>query len=492
MSDVDPRTPVLVGVGIVGQREQDPANAREAVALMSDALVAAGRDSGVAALPSQAQAIYVPQGLWSYQDPARMIAEAVGAHDARSVLAKIGIMQQSLMDDACCRIADGDIDVAVVAGGEARYRALRAQIAGGEAPETASVSEPDETMEPEAELYHEAEVAALGHMPVGYYAIIESAIRARRGIGMAQHRDDLARLYSEFSAIGADNPHAWKRQRFAPEAIRDPSDKNPMLAYPYTKLHNTSWNVDQASALLFCSAAKARALGIARDQWVFPVASAASNYMLSLAQRPELGRLPGARLAGEALLRYAATDVENIDLIELYSCFPAAVELYAEELGLAAGVPLTVTGGMPFAGGPLNNFVLQSTSRMAQLLREQVGSNGLVSTVSGLMTKQAFALWSRQAPVNKFAALDVSATVAAQCPPLEVVTGYSGRAQIAGYTVLYVSGSRQRAVAVLDLPAGRRTLAVSEDALLMEAMEQREFCGCVVDVAGGVFSPVNG
>ena len=187
MNNVAPSTPVLVGVGIVAQREQDPARAREAVALMSDALSAAGDDCGVAALPAQAQAIYVPQGLWSYQNPAGMIAEAVGASAARSVLGKIGITQQALIDQACRSIAEGNVEVAVVAGGEARYRALRASINGVEAAETESGSLPDEALEPEAELYHEAEVAALGHMPVGYYAIIESAIRAHHGRGMEQH-----------------------------------------------------------------------------------------------------------------------------------------------------------------------------------------------------------------------------------------------------------------------------------------------------------------
>jgi len=488
MNNVASSTPVLVGVGIVAQREQDPACAREAVALMSDALMAAGHDCGVAALPAQAQAIYVPQGLWSYQNPAGMIAEAVGASAARSVLGKIGITQQALIDQACRSIAEGDVEVAVVAGGEARYRALRASINGVEAAETESGSLPDEAMEPEAELYHESEVAALGHMPVGYYAIIESAIRAHHGRGMEQHRDELARLYSEFSAVAAANPYAWKRQRLTPEDIRNPSAKNPMLAYPYTKLHNTSWNVDQASALLLCSAAKAAALGIPRERWVFPLASAGSNRMLSLAQRPDLARLPGARLAGEALLQHTGVALEAIDLVELYSCFPAAVELYAEEFGLALTRPLTVTGGMPFAGGPLNNFVLQSTCRMAQLLREPSSVNGLVSAVTGLMTKQAFALWSSEAPATPFEVLDVSAETAAECPPREVVADYVGRGRVVGYTVLYASGERQRAVALLDLPGGQRTLAVCDDPESMALMEQREHVGVTVAVAHGAFT----
>ena len=81
MQNLDPRTPVLVGIGIVEQKEKDPARAREAIELMSDAVRAAGADAGTATLLAGAERIYVPQGMWGYADPARMIARAIGARD---------------------------------------------------------------------------------------------------------------------------------------------------------------------------------------------------------------------------------------------------------------------------------------------------------------------------------------------------------------------------------------------------------------------------
>jgi acetyl-CoA C-acetyltransferase len=476
-----PQTPVLVGVGLTQQRLEDPAQALEPIALMIEAVRASGADSGVPGLPAQAALLAVPQGLWAYGDPGRMIARAIGAAGARTVLARIGVMQQSLIDQACSRIAAGEIEVALVVGGEARYRALRAQIAGGSAPETEDGGVPDLVLEPEAELYLDAEVRALGHMPVGYYAIIESAFRAARGWSPDEHRDRLAALYSRFSEIAAGNPHAWKRERLAPELIRNPSAANRMLAFPYTKLHNSSWNVDQASALLFCSAARARALGVPRERWVFPVASAESNHMLSLLQRPRLDRLPGAELTGRAVLQHAGLGVAELDWVELYSCFPIAVELYAAELGLPAGIDLTVTGGMPFAGGPLNNYLLHATGRMAELLRGREAGSGLVSSVSGLLTKQSFAVWSRRAPAEGFLCEDVTAQVAQAYPAARVVDRYTGTAVIQGCTVLY-DGGRRRAAAVVALPDGARTMATADDPALLDAMEREEFCGRAIDI----------
>ncbi len=480
MSELDPRTPVLVGIGIIEQRQDDPGLALEPIALMIDAVHRAGADAGITAQLSTIERVLVPQGLWSYGDPGRMIADAIDAAAARTVYARLGVMQQTLIDDACLGIAEGEFELALVVGGEARYRGLKA--------ETANHATPDIVMEPEAELYHDVEIAALGHMPVGYYAVMESAFRAANGWSIEQHRDRLAELYSRFSEIAAANPHAWKRQALPAEAIRNASPENKMLAFPYTKLHNTSWNVDQASALLFCSVEKAQALGIPRSQWVFPLASAESNYMLSLAQKRELHRLPGARIAGQQALRLADLTVAEIDFVELYSCFPIAVEMYAAELGLPDSIDWTVTGGMPFAGGPLNNFVLQSTARMVEMLRQAPGSNALISSVSGFMTKQSFAVWSSAEPARGFQFEDVTEAVRAEWAPCDVVESFTGDGRILGYTVLYLGGKPQRAVAVLETAEGAHTVVLSEDQATMEAMQRDEYCGRIVTVAANRFT----
>lgn len=489
MPELDPRTPVLVGIGLVQQKCEDPLQAREAIDLMIDAVRQAGADAGIADHMSEIDSVLVPQGLWSYGDPGRMIADHFGATKARTVYAKLGVMQQSLLNEACRGIAQGEIDLAVVAGGEAKYREAKAMLAGVEVAETANDGAPDVVMEPDEELYHPLEVEALSHMPVGYYALMQSAFRAAKGRSVDEDRDRLAQLYSRFSEIAADNPHAWKREALAPESIRNGSPQNKMLAFPYTKLHNSSWNVDQASAMVFCSVEKAQALSIPREKWIFPRSSAESNYMLSVAQRPQLDSLPSARLSGQKALEIAGLGVEDIDFIELYSCFPIAVEFYADAIGVPEGKDLTVAGGMPFAGGPLNNYVYQSTCRMAECLRTSPGSHGIVSSVSGLMTKQSFAVWSTEPGGNGFGFADVTEEVRALWPAVEIIENYRGEGRILGYTIIYRGGEPSRAVAMLEVPGGH-TLGWNEEATVMQAMEQSEHCGVTVKLADNLFTPV--
>ncbi len=484
-SVIDPRTPVLVGVGVVQQKEKDPARAVEAVALMTRAALLAGDDSGALALLAELDRISVPQGLWSYSDAGRMVAHGIGAGRASTTCAQVGILQQSLMSAACSRIAAGESRVEMVLGGEARFRQLQAQIAGQEAPETAFSGAPDELLKPEAELVLDEEVnGGLGYMPVGYYAIIESAFRQSMGWGVEEHRDRMAALYERFSEIAVQNPDAWKRERVAAEQIRNASAKNRMLAFPYTKLHNTSWNVDQAAALLFCSAGVASELGIPRERWVFPRSGTESNHMLALSQRPELHRCPGAQLAGRRALQLAGIGAEELDLLELYSCFPIAVESYATEIGIPLEGDLTVTGGMPFAGGPLNNYVLQATARMATLLRERGQGTGLVTSVSGYLTKQGFGVWS-MSPGEGFAFADVTEEVAAQTPARTVSALVDGPVTIRGCTVMYQEDRALCAVAVVDQADGSRSVANSQDTAVIARVETSECCGISARVEGG-------
>jgi acetyl-CoA C-acetyltransferase len=488
---LDPRTPVLVGVGVADQRCEDPGEALESSALMVAALEAAAEDAGSRRLLTGADSLRVPRGFWSYPDPGRLVAERIGASGARSVLAEVGVLQQTLLNDACLAIATGKEEVALVTGGDTKYRSLRAQKAGLEVSDTLQAEvQPDEKLEPAASLWADVEFARGLMMPAHYFTVMESALRFAEGLSLDAHRDRIAELWAAMSAVAAANPHAVHRTPVTAAAIRNPSQQNPMIAFPYTKLHNSDWNVDQAAGLILCSLAKARACGVPEERWIFPLAGTESNHMLPLSTRAELQRCPGIAIAGERAFRLAGKSVEQVAHVDLYSCFPGSVQIFARELGLALDRPLTVTGGMRFAGGPLNNYVLQATARMAEVLRADPGSLGLVTTVSGFLTKQGIALWSNEPPVGGFGSADVSAEVAAGTATRELVTDAAGPASIAGYTVLYLGDAAVKAIAVCDLPDGRRAVAASEDRDLAAAMTREEFCGRAVVVAtGGGFAP---
>ena len=485
---MDPaRTPVLVGIGVATQREEDSRRALDPLAMMIEATRLAAADAGAPGLLGALDRILVPRGRWSYGDPARAIARSVGSARAQTVLSTVGVLQQTLLGNACSAIAAGELDVALVAGGDAGFRILRSRITGQEAPSPDPGGTPDVLLAPKEELRHEAELRAGLQMPVGLYAMMESAFRARRRLSVDAHRDQIAELYSRFSAIAANNPAAWTRKHFPPEAIRSASERNPMQAFPYTKLHCSSWNVDQAAALLFCSARTAEAMGVPRDRWVYAWASTESNHMVPVCARAELDACPGARIAGKAALDPFGLTVDEVDLLEFYSCFPIAVEAYAAELAVDPGRDLTVTGGMSFAGGPYNNYVLQSTARMGQLLRAGQGRTGLVSSVSGTLTKQGFGLWSTQPSPSGFHSADLTDEVAPAAPARPVALDPSGPGRVAGFTVLHDRGKPPRGVAIMDLDDGRRAVATTDNAELVTLMEGAELCGTRVAVEGDHF-----
>ncbi len=470
------------------QREEDPHRAREPLALMIEAARAAGRDCGAPTLLRETERIAVPVGRWAYRNPGRLIGQALGAARVTSISAVPGVSQQTLLSDACSAIARGDISAAMVIGGEAGYRLQCARRRGIALNDTASTDVPDIEMTPHEEMLPDYEQASgLGSMPVGYYAIVDSAFRRARGYTTMAYRDRIADRYSHFSAVAARNPHAWLRRPLGAAEIRDATPDNPMLAFPYTKLHNSQWNVDQASALLFCSAEKAQALGIARKRWVFPQVFTEANHMLNITARGALDRCVGAELAGRAAFSRAGCTPDELDFLELYSCFPVAVESYAVELGIPGSIDWSVTGGMPFAGGPFNSFVLHTVGQMATRIRAQAHSRGMVTTVSGIITKQGFGIWGADPNPHGYEFLDVTSAVVAATDEREVVPDYHGDASVAGYTVMHDRSGAQRGVVVVDLPGGKRSIASSDDAQVMTRMMSTEFCGVRVSVRDGRF-----
>ena len=492
LKDLAPNTPVIVGIGFEQETSEDPTQCAEPWRLMARAVRRAAADAGSDTLLAQIESLSVPQGMWEYRNPGRLIADALGCPSARSILSDLGVLQLSLLSDLCRAIAAGEQHLGVITGGEAKFRELRAGITGRP---VANTEQPEGT--PPPDVHHtssdpwasDLEARAGLSSPVELFAIIESALRYQQGLGIEEHRDRIAQLYSRFSEVAARNPHAWRREPVSPRAIRDPSPKNAMLAFPYTKRHSSQWNVNQAVAIFVCSVARAARLGLKRDGWIFPLAAAQSKHVVPLAQQRLLHTHPGTVLSGERALALAGVSARDVDAAELYSCFPAAIQSFARDLKVAETCPWTVTGAMPFAGGPYNSFSLEGVARMVEVLREGEGNDGserrigLVSNLSGIFGKQACALFSNLPNADGYHCEDLTAAVAACDLPLALDGDYVGPATVVGYTVVFVGGVPSHGIAICDTPAGRRTVVRSEDRALLESMTQEEFCGRVVQVA---------
>lgn len=483
---LDPRTPVLVGVAAVKQREVSPDKALDPLGLMGVALLRAAEDAGSPELLGRADSIRAPRGFWSTPDPCRLLAQRFGASGARTEVAEVGVLQTTLLGRAARDIAEGRADVVLLAGGEARYKSATGRALGRSAPQRAEDGdEADSVLRPSGEIISPLEIQSGLTLPVSQYALVENALRAAEGQSLGAHRDDVAELWAGMSRVAVSNPQAWIPEERAASELRDPGPRNRMLAFPYTKWLVSQWNVDQSAGLVLCSAATAQAAGIPRGRWVFPLAVFDSEYMVPLTRRADLHRCHGFEIAARRALEHTGREPGDLAHMELYSCFPSAVRVQQREIGVPQGRPVSVTGGMTFGGGPLNSFVLQAWVRMAQVLREDPGSTGLVTAVSGILTKQGVTLFSTE-PVARFRYADVGPETAAALKQVEVVASPEGPARVASYTVQYEGETPSRAVLVCDLEDGRRGIVVSEDADLALAMTREEFCGrSLVALAGG-------
>lgn len=490
MPEIDANTPVLVGYGTAHQRTSDPDEALDAAGLMIDATMTSVPSTPATSILPQVDWVGATEGLTAYPDPARLVAEAIGAVKAHTVLAKVGVMQQTLISRACSLVQSGDAALALVVGGEARYRDVLAKAAGKQAKIAlqSSDAQPDEVLTPAAEivLRCEAEAGLLG--APAFYALVDSAWRVRRSQSLDQHRRELGELYARFSEIAAQNPAAVRRQIYDVDYLQSPSPDNPFIAFPYTKLMVTTWTVDQAAALLFCTVATAERLGIPRERWVFPVVAIESNHMVPVTARKDMTQVEAVRAMAGACTRVAGVDPSAIDLLDIYSCFPVAVTVTAKGLGIPTGRDLTLTGGMSFAGGPYNNYVFQAVSRAAELLADRQGTTALVSCVSGLYTKQGFTVLATEPPQTPFSVQDVTAEVDALEPAIPVEDRPTGRGTIAAATILFQDGKPERAVAVIDLPNAHRTVARCSGPDVMTAFMTEEPIGKAVLVAEGHFS----
>ncbi|MEX0666358.1 MAG: hypothetical protein WD598_16510 [Acidimicrobiia bacterium] len=487
---IEGRYPVLVGVGFAMQDVDDPVQAVDVLELMTQAADAAGADADAAKLLPAVERILVPRGTWTYSAPGRFVAQHVGADDAHPVRASLGIPQQSLINEALHAIMRGDLEVAMVVGGEARRRQMLARRAGIDLPERDQSSiEPDEErpLAVAEELMAPSEREARIVLPIQQYALIENALRHAEGRTLDEHRDEVAALYAGFNEVARANPRAAFPGERSAAFLREPGPGNRPIAFPYNKWHVTQMNVDQAVALVFCSAHAARAHGIDPERWVFPHVALESTQAVSLSRRREMHAWPAMRTLGRVAALGLGRPLATIEHAELYSCFPVAVRVQQRELGFPTDSVPTITGGMAFAGGPLNSFVLHETAEMAARVREHPGDTGLVGAVSGLLTKPGLSAWSTSPRGDGPVVADLASEAKAQTATIDSITNYQGPATIATYTVMYDGDEPTSVVAIADDPDGHRCVAIAEDAELAEQGTKEELIGIPIRVNSTTF-----
>lgn len=479
--------PVIVGAGQCVNRSKELDDAREPAEMMAAVARAAEADAGAEGLLARVDSLQVVNILsWPYPDAPALLAERVGARPAHTVYTGVGgETPQRLVNETAERIARGESRIALLAGAEVMHSFRLARARGVRLPWTprgaplrvAGDMRPGNS---ETEARHGATV------PIRIYPLFENALRAHLGLTLEEHRQRLGRLCARFSAVAADNPYAWFRRARTAEEIADVSAENRMVCFPYTKLMNAIMDVDQAAAVILTGAATARELGIPEERWVYlwGCGDAVDKWLVS--ERVNYHSSPALGLAARRALAMAGLTADDIDMFDLYSCFPSAVQLAMGELGLAPDDPrpLTVTGGLAYAGGPGNNYSMHAIATMVERLRAEPEKTGMVTALGWYATKHSAGVYAARPPRGAWRrtdpALDQTQVDAEPGPPF--VEEPSGPAVVESYTVAFDhEGRPEQGIVIGRLADGANSARfianTPPDADLLLAMTGEEFVG---------------
>ncbi|MGA8679290.1 MAG: acetyl-CoA acetyltransferase [Acidimicrobiales bacterium] len=484
---LDPaRTPVVVAVGqaesrdlVLGPLELAETAAREALAASTALAAAIERVTLVNVLSRRA-------GI----APASEVTEALGLGSvARETTSIGGNTPQAMVERAACDIAGGRLAATLIVGAEAvrsgRLKPAGAADGSGAAGSSqrlrAERAAPDAVVGEDRQDLSDEERMAGVFIPVHVYPMFESVLATRAGRTPAQQRDFIGRLMAPFTEVAAAHPHAWFRQVRSPEELARVSADNRLVAEPYLKTMVAFLGGAQAAALVVTSLAVAKSLKL-DDGALFVWSAATANDVWFPMARPDLGSSVGLEVAANAALRAAGVGAEDMSAFDLYSCFPSAVQIAAASLGLDVNrpeetPPLTVTGGLPYFGGPGNNYCTHAIATMFEQFRsgggEAGGRLGLVTGVGWYLTKHSVGVYGSAAPPQAYVPADTS-TVQQRidASSLACVAGGEEVAMagcVEASTVLYDHDGRPTAAPVIaTLEDGRRVVASGADGVAAE------------------------
>jgi acetyl-CoA C-acetyltransferase len=389
-----------------------------------------------------------------------------------------GQTPQWLVTRAAADIAAGVLDATMIVGAEAA-RSHRAQGHGGVTPFNAGRVDRDAPDAdpvvgwPDRGFLSRAEVSVGLTLPTTVYPVFDSVLAAEAGRSFAEQRRYLASLLAPFTKVAADNPYAWFPQAATADELASTADGNRVTAEPYTKRMNAFPYVDQAAALVVCSLAVARQVGLA-DEAIFVWSGADAIDVLLPGARRWLGRSEGVEAAASAALAAAGIGADDVAAFDVYSCFPSAVQMAARAFGVATDDKrgLTVTGGLPYAGGPGNNYATHGIAAMVTRLRS-TGGTGVCAALGGYATKHAVGVYGSNPPAAAFHIGDTTgaqmAIDAGAIPLVDAIEpGMEGI--VDGNTVVYDNdGTVTAAPVIARLDDGRRVCARVEPSLLSSA-----------------------
>lgn len=491
-----PDLPVLVGAAQLLDRERDPLKTSTPLEMLRRAGLAAGEDAGpgTAILRAIDTIALVEVLAWHPTNGPRLLGEALGCERLSSEFdcATGGETPVALVNMMAERIYNGDSEVALVAGCN-NIKTLRvrrkAGLKLGWEKGGSGKSQLVGSIRPGS---NDEEIRYGLDLPPSIYPIFENALRASRGQTLEQHRVAMGKLMSPFTKVAADNPDAWFPVERSAEELTTPTAENRMVAYPYTKYLNAFMDTDQASAVVVMSQEKARELGVPEDKWVHWRGGAKQNEAQWFATtRPDFAKCPAVQACHEAALERAGLSLDEIEAFDFYSCFPVAVSMACDMIGMSEDDPRghTVTGGLPYAGGPASAYSLHAIATMMDRIRSGSAATGMVTGNGWYLTKHSAVVLANQPATNvtkpEFGTAWDDASAEMNVPAVEICDEANGDATVETYTMIYDrEGRPARGIVVGRTDEGNRFLANTPDDLCMnEQIVEKEFIGVQGKVA---------
>jgi acetyl-CoA C-acetyltransferase len=462
MSGTTGGRPVIIGAGQVTHHDRD-----ELVTPIDliERAVALAEDDGAARVRTETAGLFLsPPWAQDGADAGPAVAERLGIPARLCWTGPFsGSTPQELLGQACQAVASGELTMAVVAGGVADA-SVKAALDRGATPVAAASfgaalgTRPTAGSEAPRQPPRIPEQLAGVDSALAIFALVESGLWATAGGTGDERRAWLGRMLAPFTGVAERHPAAaWFPVARQPGDIATVTPGNRLVADPYTKLMTSFPMVDMAGALIITSTATAARLGVPRDKWVYPWAVASCHEAQPPSLRPRIDRSEALSAAAGQLLRMSGLGPDDISRFDLYSCFPSAVQLAADALGIDVFDPrgLTVTGGLPYFGGPGAAYVVMSIAAMTAECRADPAAVGAVVGVGGFVSHFSAGLYSAAEPPVAFGYDDGAARPAGRAAPADLAA--SGEATVLAGTVMYDRAGPVVGPVIAELPDGRRT-----------------------------------
>jgi acetyl-CoA C-acetyltransferase len=420
---------------------------------------------------------------WSYADAPQKLSNIVGIKPREKVfLPDGGDSPQMLVNRAAKAISSGKSHMILITGGEAAYSASRAR------RRKLKLNWPEKT-DPnymEGKLWYgttdfENKYGMI--FPSCSYAMFETAVRAASERDLKEHRSYMGKLFERFSKIAAENPHAWSKKSLTAEKISIPTSENRLINYPYTKFMCSNMFVDQSATIIMTSDKTAKELSIDPDLWVYLMGGTDLRNVFEITRRPRLYDSPAAREGAKIALKQAGLTLDDIDSFDIYSCFPSIVQIIKKEIGLKDDDPrdLTLTGGLPYFGGPWSNYTMHAIVTAVKQIRKDPHKKIMVISNGGYNSKQSFGIYGKNPPAIPWSDRDDSEIQESILenklePPIIKANGHI---TIEAYTFIHSRNGRpKRGIFMGQFNDQTRTCAVIEtDPEILEELEQEELVG---------------